>query len=133
MALAAGTRLGPYEIHEALGAGGMGEVYRATDSKLGRDVAIKVLPPEVARDPERLGRFRREARVLASLNHPTSPRFTASRRRAVSRSWSLSSSRARTSASYRLQVTRSRRALALHDLGKRSRRNEYGLFAFLSG
>jgi Tol biopolymer transport system component len=68
--LAAGTRLGTFEIVGALGAGGMGEVYRARDAKLGRDVAIKILPPAVAADPERLARFRREARVLASLNHP---------------------------------------------------------------
>ena len=70
MALSAGTRLGAYEIASAIGAGGMGEVYRATDTKLGRDVAIKVLPPEVAQDPERLARFEREAKLLASLNHP---------------------------------------------------------------
>src|SRR3972149_12131080 len=70
MALAAGTRLGPYEILSPLGAGGMGEVYPATDTRLGRDVAIKVLPPEVAQDKERLARFRREAQLLASLNHP---------------------------------------------------------------
>jgi Tol biopolymer transport system component len=65
-----GTRLGAYEIVARLGAGGMGEVYRAKDTKLGREVAIKVLPPDVARDAERLGRFRREAQLLASLNHP---------------------------------------------------------------
>ncbi len=65
-----GTRLGAYEILSALGAGGMGEVYRARDTKLGRDVALKVLPPEVAGDAERLARFRREAQLLASLNHP---------------------------------------------------------------
>ena len=70
MALAAGDRLGPYEILAPLGAGGMGEVYRAKDTKLGRDVAIKVLPTEVARAPERLARFRREATLLAALNHP---------------------------------------------------------------
>jgi serine/threonine protein kinase/tetratricopeptide (TPR) repeat protein len=62
--------LGPYEILAALGAGGMGEVYRATDTKLGRDVALKVLPAEMAHDPERLGRFRREAKALAQLDHP---------------------------------------------------------------
>jgi hypothetical protein len=70
MALSAGTRLGAYEIVGALGAGGMGEVYRARDTKLNRDVAIKVLLPTVANDPERLARFSREAQVLAALNHP---------------------------------------------------------------
>ena len=70
MALSAGTRLGPYEILTAIGAGGMGEVYRARDTKLQREVAIKVLPPVFATDPERLARFEREAQVLASLNHP---------------------------------------------------------------
>jgi serine/threonine protein kinase len=70
MALAPGTRLGTYEVVNAIGAGGMGEVYRARDTKLGRDVAIKVLPSSVTCDPERLARFAREAQVLASLNHP---------------------------------------------------------------
>jgi len=70
MALAPGTKLGPYEIVSPLGAGGMGEVYRAHDSRLGRDVAIKVLPREFVVDPDRLARFRGEARLLASLNHP---------------------------------------------------------------
>jgi serine/threonine-protein kinase len=70
MTLAAGTRLGPYEILAPLGAGGMGEVYRARDGKLHRDVAIKVLPELFAADAERLARFQREAQVLASLNHP---------------------------------------------------------------
>jgi serine/threonine-protein kinase len=65
-----GRSLGHYRITAAIGAGGMGEVYRATDSKLGRDVAIKMLPAAVAQDPERLARFEREARSLASLNHP---------------------------------------------------------------
>jgi serine/threonine protein kinase/Tol biopolymer transport system component len=65
-----GRQLGPYSVTARLGAGGMGEVYRATDTKLGRDVAIKVLPAELAGDPERLARFEREAKVLASLNHP---------------------------------------------------------------
>jgi eukaryotic-like serine/threonine-protein kinase len=70
MSLAAGTRLGSYEIISAIGAGGMGEVYRARDTRLNRDVAIKVLPDVFALDPERLARFTREAQTLASLNHP---------------------------------------------------------------
>jgi protein kinase-like protein len=70
MALASGTRLGPYMIAAPIGAGGMGEVYRATDTNLGRQVAIKVLAAAFAADPERLGRFEREAKTLASLNHP---------------------------------------------------------------
>src|SRR5438132_9695152 len=65
-----GTRLGPYEVLTAIGAGGMGQVYRARDTRLKRMVAIKVLPADVAADPERLARFRREAEVLAALNHP---------------------------------------------------------------
>src|SRR5580765_8367152 len=72
MTLSAGTRIGLYEIQSALGAGGMGEVYRARDSKLGRDVALKVLPELFAADPDRLARFQREAQLLASLNHPNS-------------------------------------------------------------
>ena len=70
MGLTTGSRLGPYEILSALGAGGMGEVYRATDTTLGRQVAIKVLPEAFAQDAERLARFEREAKTLASLNHP---------------------------------------------------------------
>jgi eukaryotic-like serine/threonine-protein kinase len=70
MSFAPGVQLGPYQILSALGAGGMGEVYRAQDTKLGRDVAIKVLPAALHLDAERLVRFRNEARVLASLNHP---------------------------------------------------------------
>jgi serine/threonine-protein kinase len=70
MPLDAGTRLGPYEIVAPLGHGGMGEVYRARDPRLGRDVAIKALSAGFARDPERLARFRREAQTLAALNHP---------------------------------------------------------------
>ena len=70
MSLHPGTRLGPYEVLSSLGAGGMGVVYRARDSRLGRDVAIKALPDPFARDPERLQRFEREAKVLASLSHP---------------------------------------------------------------
>src|ERR1700757_2276562 len=70
MPLSAGTKLGPYEILAPIGAGGMGEVYRARDTKLDREVAIKILPAAVSSDPERLARFEREAKVLASLNHP---------------------------------------------------------------
>jgi serine/threonine protein kinase len=70
LSLTPGTRLGPYEIQSALGVGGMGEVYRAIDTKLKRQVAIKVLPESLAADPDRLARLQREAEVLASLNHP---------------------------------------------------------------
>ncbi|MBX7183926.1 MAG: protein kinase [Vicinamibacteria bacterium] len=70
MPLTSGSRLGPYEITAAIGAGGMGEVFRARDTRLGRDVAIKVLPAALAQDEERVARFRREAQVLAALNHP---------------------------------------------------------------
>jgi len=70
MALSTGSRLGPYEITAAIGAGGMGEVYRGRDATLNRDAAIKVLPAAMSADVERLGRFKREAQVLASLNHP---------------------------------------------------------------
>src|SRR5262245_66685936 len=70
MSLTAGTRIGVYEIGASLGEGGMGEVYKARDTRLNRDVALKVLPPSLADDPDRLARFRREAQVLASLNHP---------------------------------------------------------------
>src|SRR5687768_13357992 len=70
MDLTPGTFVGPYEITGLLGAGGMGQVYRARDAKLGRDVAIKILPGHWLDDPDRLQRFDREARTLASLNHP---------------------------------------------------------------
>ncbi len=70
MSLESGTKLASYEILSLIGAGGMGEVYRAKDTKLGREVAIKVLPEAFARDEERLARFEREARILAALNHP---------------------------------------------------------------
>ena len=70
MALATGTRLGAYEITGSLGAGGMGEVYRATDTNLHREVAIKILPPAFASDADRIARFQREAEALAALNHP---------------------------------------------------------------
>src|SRR5690242_7902781 len=70
MPLAPGTRFGPYEIVAPLGAGGMGEVYRARDARLGRDVALKILPAEVAADASRRQRFEQEARAVAALNHP---------------------------------------------------------------
>ena len=70
MSLRPGTRLGPYELTAQIGAGGMGEVYRATDTRLDRAVAIKVLPESFARDADRVARFTREAKTLAALNHP---------------------------------------------------------------
>src|SRR5450432_2446897 len=70
MPLASGTRLGSYEIHAPIGAGGMGEVYRATDTRLGREVAVKILPAAIEQNPDRLARFHREARAVAALNHP---------------------------------------------------------------
>ena len=70
MPLTAGTRIGPYEIVSAIGEGGMGEVYRARDSRLAREVAVKVLPSALSDDPDRLARFDREAKTLAALNHP---------------------------------------------------------------
>src|SRR5215831_8221698 len=70
MTIPAGSRLGPYEVQAPLGAGGMGEVYRARDARLAREVAIKVLPPEVAKDASRLKRFEKEARSASALNHP---------------------------------------------------------------
>ncbi len=69
MPLEPGTTLGPYEVLSAIGAGGMVEVYKARDTKLDRDVALKILPDAFVNDPERLARFQREAKVLASLNH----------------------------------------------------------------
>src|SRR6478672_6175629 len=70
MALIAGTRLGPYEIQSPLGAGGMGEVYRALDTRLQRIVAVKILPADLSSNPEAKQRFEREARAISSLNHP---------------------------------------------------------------
>ncbi len=70
MPLEPGTTLGPYRITAKIGEGGMGDVYRARDTKLDRDVALKVLPQAFTEDPDRLARFEREAKVLASLNHP---------------------------------------------------------------
>ena len=81
MTLATGTRLGPYEILAPLGAGGMGEVYRARDERLGRDVAIKVLPGDRSpTTPDRLRRFEQEARAAGALNHPNIRRSTTSAR-----------------------------------------------------
>src|SRR5262249_29217217 len=68
--LTVGSQIGVFRIESLLGVGGMGEVYRARDTKLSRDVAVKILPPAFANDPDRLARFKREAQVLASLNHP---------------------------------------------------------------
>lgn len=82
MALSAGTRLGTYEVVSLFGSGGMGEVYRAKDTKLGREVAIKVLPEPFALDPDRLARFEREARLLASINHPNIARTSSPARAA---------------------------------------------------
>ena len=70
MTLSPGTRLGPYEVQAAIGSGGMGEVYKAKDTRLDRTVAIKVLPPKSSADPERRARFEREAKTIAGLNHP---------------------------------------------------------------
>jgi|SRR5215472_14199123 len=70
MTLVSGTKLGPYEVVSALGTGGMGEVYRARDTRLGRDVAIKVLPPQFSNDAVRKHRFEREAKTISGLNHP---------------------------------------------------------------
>src|SRR5262249_19868025 len=70
MPLTPGARFGPYEVISAIGAGGMGEGYRGRDTRLKREVALKILPPSFASDPDRLARFRREAEILASLNHP---------------------------------------------------------------
>jgi serine/threonine protein kinase len=70
MSLAPGSHLGPYEVRGPIGSGGMGEVYRARDTRLGRDVAIKTLPDRFSRDPDRLQRFEREAQILAALSHP---------------------------------------------------------------
>jgi serine/threonine protein kinase len=87
MLISPGEKLGPYEILAPIGAGGMGEVYKARDTKLGREVAIKVLPSALARDPERLARFEREAKVLASLNHPNIARFTVLKNPAPAVRW----------------------------------------------
>src|SRR6202451_1689413 len=87
MSLVVGEKLGPYEILAPIGAGGMGEVYRARDNKLKREVALKVLPESFARDPERMARFQREAQVLASLNHPNIAQIYGVEERALVMEW----------------------------------------------
>ena len=82
-----GSRIGPYEVRELLGAGGMGEVHRGHDVRLDRDVALKTLPAAFVADADRVARFEREARILATLNHPNIARFTASRARAAFWHW----------------------------------------------
>jgi serine/threonine protein kinase len=88
MGLAAKTKLGPYEVVSPLGAGGMGEVYRARDTRLGRDVAVKVLPDSFASDADRLLRFEQEARVLSTLSHPNLLAIYESAPKAESTTWS---------------------------------------------
>ena len=90
MALASGTRVGIYEVTGKIGEGGMGEVYQARDTTLDRDVALKVLPEAFTADPDRLARFQREAKVLASLNHPNIGAITDWRAPMMSRPWSWS-------------------------------------------
>ena len=87
MGLTSGQQIGNYRIDHLIGAGGMGEVYRARDTKLGRDVAIKVLPRDLAADRERLARFAREAQVLATLNHPHIGAIYGLEEAAASRRW----------------------------------------------
>jgi len=89
-----GKRLGHYDVQLLLGAGGMGRVYRARDTRLGRNVALKLLPPEWTEDPDRLARLEREARLLASLNHPNIATFTASRTPRASAPWCSNTSTA---------------------------------------
>ncbi len=76
MALTSGTTLGPYSVTAKIGEGGMGQVWQATDTQLNRDVALKILPDAFASDPDRLARFKREAQILASLNHPNIAQIT---------------------------------------------------------
>src|SRR5687767_12253927 len=95
MPLTIGSRIGVYDIVAAIGAGGMGEVYRGRDTSLERDVAIKVLPDVFAEDPDRAARFEREARVLASLNHPNIAAIHGLERSGARSFWCWSSCRAR--------------------------------------
>ena len=92
MALTVGTRLGHYDVTALLGEGGMGQVWQATDTQLGREVALKILPDAFADDPDRLARFKQEAQILASLNHPNIAQIhgieEAEGTRALSWSWS---------------------------------------------
>ena len=85
MPLQPGTTLGPYQVTAKIGEGGLGEVYQARDTKLNRDVALKVLPEAFTSDPDRLARFEREAKVLASLNHPNIGTFYGLEEEAVNR------------------------------------------------
>ena len=87
MALTTGTKLGPYEILDKLGAGGMGEVYRARDTRLERTVALKVLPAQLSSDPERKARFQREAKAISALQHPHSACCTTWVRKTAWTSW----------------------------------------------
>ena len=97
MALQPGTTLGPYAVTAKIGEGGIGEVYRARDTKLDRDVALKVLPQAFTDDPDRLARFEREAKVLASLNHPNIGHIYGLEEAEGRRRWFLNWSRARRS------------------------------------
>lgn len=94
-----GRTLSHYQIREKIGSGGMGDVYLARDTELNRDVAFKVLPPELAENEERRARFKREAQAVAALNHPTSSPCTPSKRRTASTSSPWSSSEGRRSRS----------------------------------
>ena len=97
MTLPPGKRIGIYEITSLLGVGGMGEVYRARDVRLGRDVALKTLPAAFAADADRVGRFEREARVLATLNHPNIATIYGFEREGIGSRWLWSLSRERRS------------------------------------
>jgi serine/threonine protein kinase len=111
MALSSGTRIGPYEILSPLGAGGMGEVWRARDTKLGRDVALKVLPETLAHDGERMARFQREAQVLAALNHPNIAAIYGLEESGATRALVMELVEGQTLA----EVVGARRAVPLHD------------------